>query len=165
MLDRTETLVVGARAPEFSLEAANRDGILTLSGFLKRGSLILEFLRGTWCPNCVQRMARVELIKKEIEQSRAELAYVAAEKRDGVFKPAKFLEKNPVSFPFMLDEDRSVTKSYGLYHRFGMDALNIAHPATLVIDSERNVRFIYRGDNQSDRAPLEQVMSTVKKLS
>jgi len=46
-----------------------------------------------------------------------------------------------------------------------MDALNIAHPATLVIDPERSARFIYRGDNQSDRAPLEQVMSTVKKLS
>jgi len=110
-------------------------------------------------------MARVESIKNEIEQSKAELAYVAAEKRDGVFKPAKFLAKNPVSYPFLLDEDRSVTKSYGLYHRFGMDALNIAHPATLVIDPERSARFIYRGDNQSDRAPLEQVMSTVKKLS
>jgi hypothetical protein len=48
MLDHTETLKVGARAPEFSLDAANRDGILTLSGFLKRAPLILEFLRGTW---------------------------------------------------------------------------------------------------------------------
>lgn len=48
MLDQTETLKPGARAPEFSLEAANRDGILTLSGFLRRGLLILEFLRGTW---------------------------------------------------------------------------------------------------------------------
>lgn len=48
MLDHTETLKVGARAPEFSLEAANRDGILTLSGFLKRAPLILEFMRGTW---------------------------------------------------------------------------------------------------------------------
>ena len=48
MLDRTETLQLGARAPEFSLEAANRDGILTLSGFLRRAPLILEFLRGTW---------------------------------------------------------------------------------------------------------------------
>jgi peroxiredoxin len=48
MLDYTETLKVGARAPEFSLEAANRDGILTLSGFLRRGLLILEFMRGTW---------------------------------------------------------------------------------------------------------------------
>jgi len=48
MLDRTETLAVGSRAPEFLLSAANRDGILSLSGFLSRAALILEFLRGTW---------------------------------------------------------------------------------------------------------------------
>ena len=48
MLDHTETLRVGMRAPEFSLEAANCNGILTLSGFLRRGFLIAEFLRGTW---------------------------------------------------------------------------------------------------------------------
>ena len=109
-------------------------------------------------------MTRVESIKGEIEQAGAELAYVAAEKRDGVFKPTKFLEKNPISFPFLLDEDRSVTKAYGLYHRVGLDALNIAHPATLVIDRERYVRFIYRGDNQGDRAPLEQVIAMAKGL-
>jgi hypothetical protein len=48
MLDQTETLKVGQRTPEFALEAANRDGVLTLSGFLRRGVLIAEFLRGTW---------------------------------------------------------------------------------------------------------------------
>jgi hypothetical protein len=48
MLDCTETLKVGSRAPEFALEAANREGVLTLSGFLRRGMLIAEFLRGTW---------------------------------------------------------------------------------------------------------------------
>jgi len=109
-------------------------------------------------------MTRVESVKGEIEQAGTELAYVAAEKRDGVFKPVKFLEKNPISFPFLLDEDRIVTKAYGLYHRMGLDALNIAHPATLVIDRERYVRFIYRGDNQSDRAPLEQVMAAANDL-
>lgn len=108
-------------------------------------------------------MTRVESIKTEIAQAGAELAFIAAEKRDGVFKPAKFLEKKPISFPFLLDEDRTVTKAYGLYHRLGMDALNIAHPATLVIDRERYVRYIYRGDSQHDRAPLEQVMAGVKK--
>ena len=48
MLDRTETLTVGSRAPEFLLPAANQDGILSLSGFLLHGVLIVEFLRGTW---------------------------------------------------------------------------------------------------------------------
>ena len=109
-------------------------------------------------------MTRVESVKSEIEHAGTEMAYIAAEKRDGVFKPAKFLEKNPLSFPFLLDEDRSVTKAYGLYHRIGLDALNIAHPATLVIDRERYIRFIYRGDNQEDRAPLEQVIAAAKNL-
>lgn len=90
------------------------------------------------------------------------MAYIAAEKREGVFKPGRYLEKNPISFPFLLDEDRSVTKAYGLYHRFGTDALNIAHPATLVIDRDRTIRFIYRGDNQHDRAPFAEVLAAVR---
>jgi peroxiredoxin len=110
-------------------------------------------------------MTRVESIKDQVAQSRADLAFIAAEKRNGVFQPTKFLGKKPVSFPFLLDEDRMVTKAYGLYHRFGMDALNIAHPATLVIDRERTVRYIYRGESQHDRAPLEQVMAAVKQAA
>jgi hypothetical protein len=46
--DRTDTLEIGARAPEFLLPAANREGLITLVGLLERGPLILEFLRGTW---------------------------------------------------------------------------------------------------------------------
>jgi peroxiredoxin len=108
-------------------------------------------------------MAQVESAKTEISEAGAEVAYIAAEKRDGVFKPGKFLEKNPISFPFLLDEDRSVTKAYGLYHRFGIDALNIAHPATFIIDRDRTVRFVYRGENQHDRAPLETLLATLKR--
>jgi len=109
-------------------------------------------------------MAQFEPMKAELEQARAQLVFIAAEKRDGMFKPAKFLDKHPVGFPFLLDEDRSVTKAYGLYHRLGKDAINIAHPATLVIDSGGTVRYIYRGDNQTDRAPIEKVLEAVRKL-
>ncbi len=100
-------------------------------------------------------------MKARIEQAGAELAYVAAEKRDGVFQPEKFLEKHPISFPFLLDEDRTVTKAYGLYHRFGIDAWNIAHPATVIIDRQRIVRFIYRGESQDDRTPLESIFEAL----
>ncbi len=90
--------------------------------------------------------------------------FIAAEKPDGMFKPAKFLQKHPVAFPFLLDEDRSVTRAYGLYHRLGKDAINIAHPATLIVDRGGTLRYIYRGENQMDRAPMEQVMEAVRKL-
>jgi peroxiredoxin len=104
-------------------------------------------------------------MKNEIGQAGAELVYIAAEKARGVWNPAKFLQSHPVSFPFLLDEDRSVTKAYGLYRRLGMDAIHIAHPATLVIDRDRKVRYVYRGDDQTDRAPFSQVTEAARKLS
>jgi peroxiredoxin len=110
-------------------------------------------------------MAQLELMRSEIEDAGAQLAYIAAEKATGVWKPAKFLASHPVSFPFLLDEDRAVTKAYGLYHRIGMDALNIAHPATLVVERDRKVDYIYRGDNQTDRAPFDQVLEAARNVS
>ena len=109
-------------------------------------------------------MAQFEPLTEEIKSIGAEAAFIAAEKRQGMHKPAKFLAEHPVSFPFLLDEDRSVTKAYGLYHRIGLDAINIAHPATLVIDRGGIVRYVYRGSNQGDRAPLEPVLDAARKL-
>ena len=48
MRNRTETLEIASRAPDFFLRAANREGTFTLGGLLDQGTLILEFLRGTW---------------------------------------------------------------------------------------------------------------------
>jgi hypothetical protein len=48
MQNRTETLGIGSRAPEFSLMAANRQERFSLSELRKRGAVIVEFLRGTW---------------------------------------------------------------------------------------------------------------------
>jgi peroxiredoxin len=48
MKERTETLAVGDRAPDFTLPAVNREGTFSLSSVRQRGPVILEFLRGTW---------------------------------------------------------------------------------------------------------------------
>jgi peroxiredoxin len=93
------------------------------------------------------------------------MTYIAAEKAAGMWKPARFLASHPVSFPFLLDEDRRVSRAYGLYHRIGADAFKIAHPATLVIDRGQKVGYIYRGDTQTDRAPWDEVWEAVRKVS
>jgi len=111
-------------------------------------------------------MTQFESRRPEIEAAGAQLAFIAAEKRNGVWKPRKFLEKHPISSVFLLDEDRTVTKAYGLHHALATDALNIAHPATLVVgrddDHGGTVRYIYRGDNQLDRAPLDEVLKEIR---
>jgi peroxiredoxin len=117
-------------------------------------------------------MTQFESRQPQIGAAGAQLVFIAAEKRDGVWKPERFLEKHPISGVFLLDEDRAVTKAYGLHHALGPDALNIAHPATLVVgrdhdgsDNDRGglVRYIYRGANQLDRAPLDEVIQALQK--
>jgi len=114
-------------------------------------------------------MAQFESRRREIEAAGAQLAFIAAEKRNGVWKPGRFLEKHPIASVFLLDEDRTVTKAYGLHHALATDAINIAHPATLVISRDEDhggiVRYIYRGDNQLDRAPLDEVLGALKEIN
>jgi peroxiredoxin len=110
-------------------------------------------------------MVELEKLRNQPWMEGGQLVCIAAEKREGMWEPAKFLQLNPLSYPFLLDEDRAVIKAYGLYHRVGIDAWNIAHPATLVLDRSARVRYIYKGSSQSDRAPMEEVMKALRKVS
>ena|ERR1700690_1366230 len=109
-------------------------------------------------------MTQFESLKLEIDAAGTQLAFIAAEMRDGVWKPGTFLQKHPISRPFLLDEDRTVTKAYGLHNALSLNAVNIAHPATLVIDPSGVVRYIYRGAAQHDRAPLDEVLTAARQF-
>ena len=109
-------------------------------------------------------MAQFESLQDEVNRSGAALVFIAAEKRGGMFKPEKYLVEHPISFPFLLDEDRAVTKAYGVYKRLGVDSFNIARPATFVVDAQGVVRYIHVGAGQTDRAPASEILAAVQNL-
>lgn len=109
-------------------------------------------------------MAQFELLKKKIEKVGG-MVYIAAQKNGGMFNPQKFLDEHPVSFPFLLDEDRAVTKSYGVYQLLGIDAINIARPATFVVGRDGIIRYLYVGSSQVDRAPVEDVLDALQRAA
>jgi peroxiredoxin len=43
-----------------------------------------------------------------------------------------------------------VLKAYGVWHRIGVDALNIARPALFLIDPAGLIRYSYIGESQQD---------------
>jgi peroxiredoxin len=159
----TDTLGIGSRAPDFRLTAVNSNQTYSLAELVADSPAILEFMRGTWCPNFRKRMAELEMLREDIKAG-AKLVYIAAEKLGGMWKPEKYFESHPIAYPFLLDEDRAVIKAYGLYHRIAVDALDIAHPATIVVDREARVRYIYKSHTQSDRSPTEEIFKTLEKL-
>jgi len=109
-------------------------------------------------------MAQFEPHKDEISQL-GSLLFIAAEKRGGLFKPEKYLAEHPIAFPFLLDEQRAVTKSYGVHHAIGIDALNIARPATFIVRRHGAIGYIYVGKDQRDRADIAEVLQYLKQVS
>jgi peroxiredoxin len=106
-------------------------------------------------------MAQLEPFKNRLQERGASLVYIAAQKRGGLFSPEKYLDEHPISFPFLLDEDRGVTKSYGVYHRIGLDAFDIARPATFVVSKTGTISYIHVGSSQVDRSPFEDILAAI----
>lgn len=103
-------------------------------------------------------MAQFESHRGQIEKV-GTVVFIAAQKRGGIVAdPEKFFVGRLAGFPFLLDEDRAVTKQYGVYIKMAMDSINIARPATLIVGQDRVIRYIYVGDDQTDRAPIEIIL-------
>lgn len=107
-------------------------------------------------------MAQVESSRQQIAETGAGMVFIAAERKGVVSDPYQYLAAHPISFPYLLDERRVVSKAYGVYHRIGIDALNIAHPATFVLARDGSIRYLYRGSNQFDRAPLAEMLAVAR---
>lgn len=75
-----------------------------------------------------------------------------------------FAERNGISYPLLVDKDRSVIKSYGVYHWLSFEAYNIARPATFIIDKLGIVRYMYIGSHQFDMVDQAQVIEHLQSI-
>jgi peroxiredoxin len=67
-------------------------------------------------------------------------------------------------FPILCDEDRAVIKRYGVWHPIGIDAINMARPASFLIEGlTRAIRFVFVGSNQFERADLETILTAAER--
>ena len=76
----------------------------------------------------------------------------------------RYAETHEITFPLLTDKDRGVIKSYGVYHWLGLDAYNIARPATFVIDKDLIIRFMYIGSHQFDLVKHENIVAALNGL-
>ncbi len=107
-------------------------------------------------------MARFGPLTEKIA-AHGSLYYIAAQRRGGLLAdPEVWFRNNPSPVPFLLDEDRSVTRAYGVYVRMNHESFDIARPATFVLDRSGIIRYLFVGDGQTDRAPLEKVLEALQ---
>lgn len=86
---------------------------------------------------------------------------VVAQKSDSV---RRFIEETGLPFNILVDESRNVLKAYGVWHRIGLDALNIARPALFLVDRSGRIRYSFIADRQHDYPAHEEILGALESL-
>jgi peroxiredoxin len=87
---------------------------------------------------------------------------IVAQHREAV---RRYIEETGLPYDILIDETREVARAYGVWHRIGVDAWNIARPALFVVDPAGKVAYSFIGRSQWAFAPRDAVVAELKRLA
>lgn len=76
-----------------------------------------------------------------------------------------YAERNGITYPLLVDKERNVIKSYGVYHWLSFEAYNIARPATFIIDIQGIIQYMYIGSHQFDLVDQTELIDQLKSFN
>lgn len=76
----------------------------------------------------------------------------------------RYVEETGLPFDILVDESRDVVKAYGVWHRAGLTAWNIARPAAFLIDRGGRIQWSFVGRDQAEFPSHEDILSQLDRL-
>ncbi len=143
---RNASPLVGKSAPVFVLPDPAAGSSVALESFAGRDVLLI-FLRGTWCPFCVQQL---QVLKDNFETLRGANVAVVAVVCQSQVTVRLFLKGFPLPFPLLCDGSRAVAKGYGTHYYLSHEGFNLSQPALFILDGAGTVTFAHVGRSMSD---------------
>ncbi len=163
------------KAPDFS--AKDQHGTtVSLSGELKKGSVVLVFYRGQWCPYCNRQLKQLEDSLSLIQEKGATVLTITPEVQENI---EKTITKTKASYSILHDEGLQIMKSYDVafqvddktieaYKKYGIDFMaangqaNGAHlpvPAVYVINKEGKIVYKYFDKDYRKRSSVKDILT------
>jgi thioredoxin-dependent peroxiredoxin len=153
-------LGLGDKAYDFSL--MDSTGHLVKQSDVKPGwYLVLILYRGYWCSACQGQLAG---LKDDYPRFLAAHATVAAVSVDSVEDSANFNQQWRFPFPLLSDPNLQVIDAYGARLPNGHEGKDIAKPTTIIIDSNKVIRFKYMGKDPMDRPTDNEILFTLSQI-
>lgn len=85
---------------------------------------------------------------------------VLAQNREAV---RHYIEETGLPFDVLIDERRDMARAYGVWHRAGFDAWNIARPAVFLINQDGSIPFSVVGDTQREFPSQPEILAAADK--
>jgi peroxiredoxin len=79
-------------------------------------------------------------------------------------KVKRYVEGSGLPFHVLVDDAREVLRAYGVWHRLGFDAWNIAHPALFLIDRVGVVHAVFVSDAQHEFPDHETITGAIERI-
>ena len=119
-----------APAPDFTLRSMGGSNLRLQE---QRGQVVLVNFWATWCGPCRQEMPQLNRLYEKYKGSGFVLLGVNVD--EDTRKAADVAAKLGVTFPVLLDTEKTVSKLYDLS----------TMPSTVIIDRDGKVRYVHRG--------------------
>lgn len=165
----------GDTAPNFTLANATGKEVL-LSDYLKKGSVVLTWYRGGWCPYCNMTLHYLQEQLGAIQSKGANLLALTPELPD---KSISTAEKHQLQFEVLSDVGNKVAKQYGIvfkltdavaasyqkgfnlhgYNGDASDELPLA--ATYVINQKGVIVYTFLDPEYRNRAEVKDILAAL----
>jgi methyl-accepting chemotaxis protein len=90
-----------------------------------------------------------------------QIVAIVAQSSDAV---RTYIEETGLPFNILIDETREVLKAYGVWHRVGLTAWNIARPAVFLIDRSGTIRYSFIGERQNEFPSSAEILDALAEL-
>ena len=107
-------------------------------------------------------MAQFESAHHEFTKRNAGVVFIASQKIDGLFKGKEHVERHKYPFPILFDEDRKVTRAYGVYQGIGVDTFNLARRSMFVAGRTGKICWIAVSPHQREAPQIEDVIAAIE---
>ncbi len=173
-IDKPTGLNKGDKAPDFTVK--NQMGkSIQLKEELKKGSVVLVFYRGQWCPYCNKQLSALQDSLSMITDKGAQLIAVSPEKPENIFKT---VEKTNATYSVVSDNKLEIMNAYKVtyaldevmtkkFKGYGMDlneingsnGNNLPIPAVYIINKSGIITYRYFDENYAKRPSVKEILS------
>lgn len=130
-----ENLSVGNPAPDFSLQDAYGNEF-TLSDYKSTNPVVIYFYPKASTPGCTKQACGIRDAFNKFEESKIVVLGISVDSKEAL---KEFIDDHELNFPLLSDENKEVSKAYGVLNNIGLDSR-----ITFIVDNEGNIASILR---------------------
>jgi peroxiredoxin Q/BCP len=130
-----ENLSVGNPAPDFTLQDSDGNSY-SLSSYKEKNPVIIYFYPKAGTPGCTKQACGIRDSFSKFKENDIVVLGISVDSKESI---KDFINDNNLNFPLLSDENKEVSKAYGVLNNIGVDSR-----ITFIVDKQGNIANILR---------------------